>query len=79
MAGQISNRGLTKAMGTDLNAEILVRIAHRQELIEKSNNIIVISKALIEQSQRRIRIAMGHDVDEEVVRTRETSLKSRGK
>jgi hypothetical protein len=59
-------------MGTDLNAEILTQIAHRQQLIERSKKVIVISKALIEQSDQRLRIAMGHDVDGGVVRTSET-------
>jgi hypothetical protein len=66
-------------MGTDSEAEILAQIARRKELIERSKKIIVISKALVEQSDRLIRIAMGHDVDGEVVRTRETSLKRSGK
>jgi hypothetical protein len=57
-------------MGTDLNAKILAQLAYRHQLIERSKKIIVISKALIEQSDRLIRIAMGHDVDGEVIRTR---------
>jgi hypothetical protein len=65
-------------MGSDPNAEILAQIAQRQQLIKRSKKIIEHSKALVEQSHRLIRIAMGHDVDGEVVRTRETSLKSRG-
>jgi hypothetical protein len=64
-------------MVTDPQAEILAQIAHRQQLIERSKKIIVISKGLIEQSDQRIRIAMG-DVDEEVVRRWKTSLKSPG-
>jgi hypothetical protein len=71
-------KGRIAPMGTDLNAEILAQIARRQQLIERSKKVIVISKALVEQSDRLIRIAMGHDVDGEVVRTREMSLKSRG-
>jgi hypothetical protein len=50
-------------MGTDSKAAFLTHIAHRKRLIEKSKKLIVISKDLIEQSHRRIRIAMGHDVD----------------
>jgi hypothetical protein len=45
-------------MGTDSEAEILAQIARRKELIERSKKLIVISKALVEQSDRLIRIAM---------------------
>jgi hypothetical protein len=48
-------------MGADPMAEF--QLAQRQQLIERSKKIIVNSKVLIEQSRRRIRIAMGHDVD----------------
>jgi hypothetical protein len=71
-------KGSIAPMGTDLNAEILAQIAHRQQLIERSKKVIVISKALIEQSDQRLRIAMGHDVNEEVVRRRKTSLNTPG-
>jgi hypothetical protein len=66
-------------MGSDPGADILARIARRQQLIGKTKKIIEDSKALVEQSHRLIRIAMGHDVDGEVVRTRETSSKRPGK
>jgi hypothetical protein len=46
-------------MGTDPKAEILV--AYRQQVIGRSKKIIADSKALVDQSHRRIRIAMGHD------------------
>jgi hypothetical protein len=57
-------------MGADPKAEFLAQIARRKELIETSKKIIEDSKTLVEQSHRLIHIAMGHDVDEEIVRTR---------
>jgi hypothetical protein len=52
-------------MDTDSKAEILTRLAHRRELIERSKNKIENSKTLVEQSNRLIRVAMGHEVDGE--------------
>jgi len=46
-------------MDTDSTAEI--RIAHRKQLIEKSEKLIADTKNLVEQSHRLIRIAMGHN------------------
>jgi hypothetical protein len=56
-------------MGSEPKAEFLAQIALRQKLIERSKKIIITSKALVEQSHRLIGIAMGHDVDGELVRT----------
>jgi hypothetical protein len=66
-------------MGSDPKAEILAQIAYRQQVIERSKTIIEDSKALVDQSHRRIRMAMGHDVDEEVVRTRRNKFERPGK
>jgi hypothetical protein len=60
-------------MDTGPLAEVLAQLARRKELIERSKKLIVTSKDLVEQSHRLIRIAMGHDVDGEVIRTRKTS------
>jgi hypothetical protein len=65
-------------MDTDSKAEILARSERRRKLIEKSTTVIEKSNFLINQSHRLIRIAMGHDVDGELVRTRETIEEARG-
>jgi|Tabmets5t2r1_1033131.scaffolds.fasta_scaffold45199_1 hypothetical protein len=65
-------------MGADPKAEFLAQIARRKELIETSKKIIEDSKTLVEQSHRLIRIAMGHDVDEEIVRTRRNKFEQVG-
>lgn len=50
-------------MGTDPKVKISVWKTRHKELIEKSTKVINDAAALVKHSQKRIRIAMGHEVE----------------